>query len=340
VAIADADHPITQGLSDFWTTDELYQNMVTLTNIAPAYRLLCQAFARTDIGGTGRGEPMLITTQLGQGRGLNLLLGHDVPAMRNVGFRTLLLRGTEWAATGKVTLPVPADWPGTAAAAAVTGLDTSAVLKAVADYRFGQPRSALTQLEQLVIAAHSARDEAGRARRQELATKIAVWLGGDIVPEAKAFLCKQLALLATEQQVPAVVPLLLDTLSSDAARSVLEAIPGRAAGDALRHALPQAKGTIRVGIINSLGNRAEPESVESLTPLLEDADDTLVASTAAALGKIGDERAAKALAAAWDRTVGRTRAVLADALQDCADKLGADRVDPKFRRDQGQTQPR
>jgi len=31
--------------------------------------------------------------------------------MAGVGFRTLMLRGTEWAATGKVTIPIPADWP-------------------------------------------------------------------------------------------------------------------------------------------------------------------------------------------------------------------------------------
>jgi hypothetical protein len=31
-------------------------------------------------------------------------------AMKGIGFQTLMLRGTEWAATGQVTIPVPADW--------------------------------------------------------------------------------------------------------------------------------------------------------------------------------------------------------------------------------------
>jgi type 1 glutamine amidotransferase len=331
VAIEDQDHPITHGLSDFWTTDELYQNMVTLTNFAPAYQVLCKAFARADIGGTGRFEPMLITTHLGQGRGLNLLLGHDVAAMRNVGFRTLLLRGTEWAAAAAVTIPVPPNWPATAAAAAVTGLDSDAVLQAAATYRFGQPRLALHQLEQLVIAAHSAPGETGRTRRQQLAANAAALLRTDIAPEAKAFLCKQLALIATEEQVPAVRSLLLDEPTSDAARSVLESIPARAAGDALRQALPQAKGRIRLGMINSLGNRAEVESVALLAPLLGDVDETIVASAAAALGKIGGDRAAQALAAAWDKASGGSRAALADALQACAERLGAGGVDPRFR---------
>ena len=45
------------------------------------------------------------------------MLGHaganekNNPAMQCVGFQTLLLRGAEWAATGKVTQPVPEDFP-------------------------------------------------------------------------------------------------------------------------------------------------------------------------------------------------------------------------------------
>ena len=53
----------------------------------------------------------------GKARIFHLMLGHcgptaeDNPAMQCVGFQTLLLRGTEWAATGKVKQPVPADFP-------------------------------------------------------------------------------------------------------------------------------------------------------------------------------------------------------------------------------------
>jgi hypothetical protein len=34
-------------------------------------------------------------------------MGHDTEAMKSAGFVTTLARGTEWAASGKVTLPVP-----------------------------------------------------------------------------------------------------------------------------------------------------------------------------------------------------------------------------------------
>jgi hypothetical protein len=38
-------------------------------------------------------------------------MGHDMDGMRCAGFVTTLLRGTEWAATGKVTTPIPNDFP-------------------------------------------------------------------------------------------------------------------------------------------------------------------------------------------------------------------------------------
>lgn len=118
VSMRPGEHPITRGMPDFYTTDELYQNMVQV--IPQELRVLCTAFAAPDKNGTGRDEPMLVWTEMGKGRGVNLVLGHDVPAMENLGFRTLLLRATEWAATGDVTIPIPDGWPSAAEAAAVS----------------------------------------------------------------------------------------------------------------------------------------------------------------------------------------------------------------------------
>ena len=46
----------------------------------------------------------------GQGRVFHTTLGHDGYSFACVGFIITFTRGTEWAATGKVTLPVPADF--------------------------------------------------------------------------------------------------------------------------------------------------------------------------------------------------------------------------------------
>jgi len=35
------------------------------------------------------------------------VLGHDVAAMKDLGFQTLMIRGVEWAATGTIRTPVP-----------------------------------------------------------------------------------------------------------------------------------------------------------------------------------------------------------------------------------------
>jgi type 1 glutamine amidotransferase len=76
--------------------------------IAPGAKVIATALSATQRGGTGREEPMLVVTRFGQGRGFYTALGHELPAMAEPGFRSTFLRGTEWAASGKVTLPANA----------------------------------------------------------------------------------------------------------------------------------------------------------------------------------------------------------------------------------------
>ena len=99
VKFADANHPIVRGLAPFKTTDELWHRMVT----QPDKTVIATAFSALDKGGTGRDEPVALVTQFGKGRGFNLVLGHNVGAMQSPGFKALLLRGVEWAATGAVS---------------------------------------------------------------------------------------------------------------------------------------------------------------------------------------------------------------------------------------------
>ena len=55
--------------------------------------------------------------------------------------------------------------------------------------------------------------------------------------------------------------------TSDMARYALERMPGEAVNDALRGALPNAKGKPKVGIINSLGERQDEKAVGALGEL-------------------------------------------------------------------------
>jgi uncharacterized protein len=110
IVVRDADHPITKGMPKEWmhTQDELYHGMRgPIENV----HLLATAFSDKAKGGTGQDEPMIWTVDYGKGRVFHTPMGHDLNGMRCIGFVTTLRRGTEWAATGKVTLPIPQDFP-------------------------------------------------------------------------------------------------------------------------------------------------------------------------------------------------------------------------------------
>ncbi|MGL4550928.1 MAG: ThuA domain-containing protein [Gemmataceae bacterium] len=107
----DAEHPITKGLPAKWmhAQDELYDR---LRGPAKGLTVLAYAKAEKSTGGSGENEPLLMTIEYGKGRVFHTALGHGVEAMKCVGFIVTLQRGTEWAATGKVTrTDVPADFP-------------------------------------------------------------------------------------------------------------------------------------------------------------------------------------------------------------------------------------
>lgn len=110
------DHPIMKGLPLKWrhTKDELYDRMRGPGNIGD---LLYSAYSDKNTGGSGREEPLIFTVDYGKARIFHTMLGHagasveDNTAMQCTGFQVLLLRGAEWAATGKVTQKVPKDFP-------------------------------------------------------------------------------------------------------------------------------------------------------------------------------------------------------------------------------------
>lgn len=104
------DHPITAGLPKEWmhVGDELYANLK-----GPGENMTILATAGSDPSnrGTGKDEPTLMVLPYGKGRIFHTTLGHDLAALNCVGFMATFQRGTEWAATGKVTQKVPADFP-------------------------------------------------------------------------------------------------------------------------------------------------------------------------------------------------------------------------------------
>jgi type 1 glutamine amidotransferase len=105
------DHPITKGIKEFkHGRDELYQNSLILSGS----EVLATAYSEKDKDpkNTGKNEPVVWVASYGKGRVYHNALGHDPEAMQSAGFKTLLIRGVEWAATGEVFYPLPAELKG------------------------------------------------------------------------------------------------------------------------------------------------------------------------------------------------------------------------------------
>ena len=110
VVTRDPDHPIMKGLPRVWmhVGDELYGMLR-----GPGKNMTVLATAHSDPKnkGTGHEEPMIMVLHYGKGRIFHTPMGHNVAALSGVGFITIFQRGTEWAATGKVTQKIPSNFP-------------------------------------------------------------------------------------------------------------------------------------------------------------------------------------------------------------------------------------
>jgi type 1 glutamine amidotransferase len=103
VMIDNKSHPITREMSDFFIFDELWVN----TRQNNKFEVLGSAL-NEDISEKGLcKQPALMVSEYGKGKIFHFILGHDVRAMRNTGFKTIICRGTEWAATGEVIQSLP-----------------------------------------------------------------------------------------------------------------------------------------------------------------------------------------------------------------------------------------
>lgn len=111
ITIRDNSHPITHGMPLQWlhAKDELYDR---LRGPAEKMVVLATTYSGKNKGGTGRHEPMMLTVTYGSGRIFHTPMGHADYSVECVGFIVTFTRGTEWAATGKVTqTEIPADFP-------------------------------------------------------------------------------------------------------------------------------------------------------------------------------------------------------------------------------------
>jgi type 1 glutamine amidotransferase len=162
ITIRNKNHSITKGLPAKWmhAKDELYSR---LRGPAENLTVLATAYDDPAQNGTGEHEPVLFTVGYGKGRVFHTVLGHvgrsggALPAMECVGFITTFQRGAEWAATGKVTQEIPADFPTDTEVRrwkdSIRSRPLDELLADVAKYEHGQSRRPLTELTDLVSSA-------------------------------------------------------------------------------------------------------------------------------------------------------------------------------------------
>ncbi|MBM4044259.1 MAG: hypothetical protein FJ279_04030 [Planctomycetes bacterium] len=200
-------------------------------------------------------------------------------------------------------------WTGLVAlgmAAAEMALDEA--LQQLPKYEHGQPRDCLNAIEAEIVAARGSPE-----RRRALETRLAAVVAGEATRAAKEFACRKLNVIGSAACVPAVARLLADKDLSHIARYALERLPDPAATTAMRQAMQSASGPVKVGLIHSLGVRADREAVPALVPLLESSDAEVGGAAATALGDIGTAEAAKALLAFKSRSPEKLGSVVSHA---------------------------
>jgi type 1 glutamine amidotransferase len=99
-------HPITRDLPHCWRHPS---EQLTHGQHGPAVGLTILTYAQSEV--SKQNEPMDWISRYGKGRIYVTMLGHTWknepnPNLDDPNFQVLVARGTEWAATGQVTIPV------------------------------------------------------------------------------------------------------------------------------------------------------------------------------------------------------------------------------------------
>lgn len=195
-------------------------------------------------------------------------------------------------------------------------------LEALKTYDWGTPLSTIAPIEDAVAAAHDKSPE-----RQQIENRLIDALKSPLSRDARDYVCRKLAIVGSSASVPMLAVLLTKPDSSHMARFALERITAPEAASALRNVLPKVTGTVRIGVINSLGARRDAGAIKALRPLLKDRDAATVRAAALALGAIGTVESARELLSAGP--AGVRLSFLTDALLNCAEALLADRNVPE-----------
>jgi HEAT repeat protein len=187
---------------------------------------------------------------------------------------------------------------------------------ALATYDTGSSRAAIVPIDEAIGASLN-----DPARQAILERRLLGQLADSTPDEARIYICQKLRLVGSATAVPALANLLTHPALGDVARGTLEILPCAEAGDALRGAMEKLGGVSRIGVVNSLGRRGDPEDVTLFESLLDHEDVAIVAAAVTAIGRLGTPAAGNVLRRILDNPRSGPRLPLAHAGLECASAL-------------------
>ncbi len=188
-------------------------------------------------------------------------------------------------------------------------------IEALGSYDWGKDYATIKPIEEAVVST-----QGDTEARKELEEKLASVLQSDASRAAKDYVCRQLRVIGTAASVPATAKLLFDKEFAHMARYALENNPSPEAGAALRDALPKVEGLLQVGILSSLGDRKDHQSIAAIAALLDSSDANVARASATALGDIQTVEASQALTNCKSTDAAVVSAVI-DASLRCAESF-------------------
>jgi len=315
--IEDPTHPVTAAFEGkgFKISEEVYR--IKPVDLRQNCRVLMSLDmsdpATAGVAGLRTGEmdyPVSWVRSFGRGRVFYTSLGHNLDLFWDARILRHYLDGIQFA-MGDLDVDT------TPSSLDIQQLDD--ILKKIAVYDYGKSRECLTELTDFI---HNA---SGHVEvMQQIEKRLSDLLQSDATLASKQFVCKQLAIIGTEASVPALSVLLTRPETSDMARYALERILGPEADKALRDGLDKTSGKVKIGIINSTGQRRDKQAVKQLISLLGGPEQEAAEAAVAALGKIGGKEAAKALKKELKKSSGKNRITVADAYLVCAERFLAE----------------
>ncbi len=182
-----------------------------------------------------------------------------------------------------------------------------------ARYAAGQPRKVLTGIEAEIRAAK-------KDQQPDLEAKLLKLIqSADSTIDGKAWACRQLRYIGSENSVETLAALLGSKDLAPVARQALLTMPGRNVNKALRDAISKTDGSLKAGLIQTIGARRDEDAIKLLAVESASKDALVAESAIAAMGNIGSYKAYKMLKTV--KAPDSLKVCLASALLKCADQL-------------------